>query len=146
MAFRKRKSSRAQTRKKSKNTIKFIVKVKNDFSKFFIREISRENLLGACRMEDGRITTQEEKDDVLNGLKCHFKGIPFITNGRIATMEDIGYAAFFYITASPLVRKWAEGYIHPFGISLELDLELHTTNIVCSSIDDWLRINRLFPI
>jgi hypothetical protein len=126
--------------------INFIVTVKNDFSKALIREISRENLLGACRMEDGQITTQEEKDSVLNALKYHFYGRPFITKGRIATMEDIHYAALFYISASPLVRKWAEGYIHPFGITLELDLEQHTTKIFCSSIDDWLNINRLFPI
>jgi hypothetical protein len=44
---RKTKSSRAQT---TKNTIKFIVTVKNDFSKCFIREISSGNLLGACRI------------------------------------------------------------------------------------------------
>ena len=126
--------------------IKFIVTVKSDFSKVLMRDIRRENLLGACRMEDDRITTQEEKDDVLNVLKHHFYDRPFITNGRIATIDDIHYAAFCYITASPLVRKWAEGYIQPFGITLELDLEQHTTKIFCSSIDDWLRINRLFPI
>ena len=131
---------------KKRNMIKFIVTVKSDFSKVLIREISRENLLGACRMEDGQITTQEEKNDALNALKYYFNGMPFITNGRIATMKDIHYAAFFYITASPLVRKWVEEKEFPFGIKLELDLEHHTTNILCSSIDDWLRINRLFPI
>jgi hypothetical protein len=144
MAFRKRKSAQAQIRKKTKNTIKFIVTVKNDFSKFFIRDISRENLLGACRMEDDQITNQEEKNDVLSALKCHFKGIPFKTNGRIATMEDIDYAAFFYVSASPLVRKWVEGNKKPFGITLELDLEQHTTNILCSSIDDWFGMNNLY--
>ena len=131
---------------KKRNMIKFIVTVKSDFSKVLMRDISRENLLGACRMEDDRITTQEEKNDVLNALKYHFYSRPFITNGRIATIDDIHYAAFFYITASPLVRRWAEERIHPFGITLELDLEQHETNILCSSIDDWLKINRLFPI
>ena len=50
---------------KKRNMIKFIVTVKSDFSKVLNREISRENLLGACRMEDGKITTQEEKNDAL---------------------------------------------------------------------------------
>ncbi len=128
----------------NKNAIMFIVTVKSDFSKVIMSEITRENLLGACRMEDGQITTQEEKNDVLNALTYHFNGMPFITNGRIATMKDIHYAAFFYITASPLVRKWVEEKEFPFGITLELDLEQHTTNILCSSIDDWMEINRLF--
>ena len=131
---------------KKRNMIKFIVTVKSDFSKVLIREISRENLLGACRMEDGQITTQEEKNDVLNALTYYFKGMPFITNGHIATSSDAHIAAFIYITASPPVRKWVEERFYPFGITLELDLEHHTTNILCSSIDDWLRINRLFPI
>ena len=124
--------------------IKFIVTVKNDFSKFFIRELKREALLGACRIEDERVTTQEEKDDVLNLLKCYFKGIPFEKNGQTDTTEDISYAAFFYISASPLVRKWVEGHFHPFGITLELDLEQNTTKILCSSIDDWFRMNNLY--
>jgi hypothetical protein len=128
------------------NKIMFIVTVKNDISKVLIREISRENLFGACRMEDDQITTQEEKNNVLKALVNHFNGIPFITNGRMARKEDIHYAALFYISASPLVRKWVEEKEFPFGITLELDLEHHTTNILCSSIDDWLRINRLFPI
>jgi hypothetical protein len=129
---------------KKRDAIKLIVKVKNDFSKFFIQELNRENLLGACRMEDDQITTQEEKDDVLNALSYHFKGIPFITNGHFAKSSDAHYAAFVYITASPLVRKWAEGHLHPFGITLELDLEKYTTQILCSSIDDWFRINNLY--
>jgi hypothetical protein len=129
---------------KDKNTIMFIVTVKNDFSKFLIRELKREALLGACRMEDERITTQEEKNDVLNALTYHFNGIPFITNGRIATLEDIHYAAFFYVSGSPLVRKWVEEKEFPFGITLELDLEQHKTKILCSSIDDWFRMNNLY--
>lgn len=128
------------------NKIMFIVTVKNDITKFIIREISRENLFGACRMEDDQITTQEEKNDVLNALKHHFNGIPFITNGHIATNRDAYFAAFVYITASPLVRKWVEGFYHPFGITLELDFEQHTTNIKCSSIDDWFRMNGLYQI
>jgi len=126
------------------NKIMFIVTVKNDISKVLIREISRENLLGACRMEDGQNTTQEEKDDVINALTYHFNGMPFITNGRIATMEDINYAAFFYVSGSPLVRKWVEEKEFPFGITLEIDLEQHTTKILCSSIDDWFRMNNLY--
>lgn len=131
---------------KKSTMIKFIVTVKNDFSKFFIQELKREILLAACRMEDERISTQEEKNDVLDALKCHFKGISFKTNGRTATMEDINYAAFFYITTSPLVRKWVEGHIPPFGITLELDLEQHKTKILCSSVDDWFRMNNLYQL
>jgi hypothetical protein len=136
--------NRSKILNKDKNTIMFIVTVKNDFSKVLIREIRRENLLGACRMEDGQITTQEEKNDVLNALTYHFNGIPFITNGRIASLEDIHYAAFFYVSGSPLVRKWVEEKEFPFGITLELDLEQHKTKILCSSIDDWFRMNNLY--
>jgi hypothetical protein len=131
-------------KKVNMNKIMFIVTVKNDISKFLMREISRENLFGACRMEDEQITTQEEKNDVLNALTYYFKGMPFITNGHIATSSDAHIAAFIYITASPLVRKWVEERFYPFGITLELDLEEHTTNILCSSIDDWFRINNLY--
>jgi hypothetical protein len=126
------------------NKIMFIVTVKNDISKFLMREIRREDLFGACRMEDDQITTQEEKNDVLNALTYYFKGIPFITNGHVATSSDAYFAAFVYITASPLVRKWVEERFYPFGITLELDLEQHETNILCSSIDDWFKINNLY--
>lgn len=129
---------------KNRNLIKLFVKVKNDFSKFFIHELKRENVLGACRMEDDKITTQEEKDDVLNALSYYFKGIPFVTNGHIATDRDAYFAAFVYITASPLVRKWVEEKEFPFGITLELDLENYTTQILCSSINDWFRMNDLY--
>ena len=55
----------SEKEKVNMNKIMFIVTVKNDISKFLMREISRENLFGACRMEDEQITTQEEKNDVL---------------------------------------------------------------------------------
>ena len=137
------KKSNALDSKKG-NVIKLMVKVKNDFSKFFIQELNRENLLGACRMEDDQKTTQDEKNVVLVGLTYHFNGISFKTNGRTATLEDIHYAAFFYVSGSPLVRKWVEEKEFPFGITLELDLANHTTQILCSSIDDWFRINNLY--
>ena len=76
------------------NKIMFIVTVKNDISKFLMREISRENLFGACRMEDEQNTTQEEKNDVLKALTYYFKGMPFITNGHIATSSDAPYCSF----------------------------------------------------
>lgn len=131
-------------KKENMNKIMFIVTVKNDISKFLIREISREDLFGACRMEDDQITTQEEKNDVLNALTYYFKGIPFNRNGLVASISDAYFAAFVYVKASPLVRKWVEGHIAPFGITLELDLEQNTTNILCSSVDDWFRINNLY--
>jgi hypothetical protein len=137
-------SGNNEKEKVDRNKIMFIVTVKNDISKFLMREIRREDLFGACRMEDDQITTQEEKNDVLNALKYYFKGIPFITNGHVATSSDAYFAAFVYITASPLVRKWVEERFYPFGITLELDLEQHETNILCSSIDDWFRINNLY--
>lgn len=137
-------SGNNEKEKVDRNKIMFIVTVKNDISKFLMREIRREDLFGACRMEDDQITTQEEKNDVLNALSYYFKGIPFVTNGHIATDRDAYFAAFVYITASPLVRKWVEERFYPFGITLELDLEQHETNILCSSIDDWFRINNLY--
>ena len=124
--------------------IKFIVTVKNDFSKFLIREISRGNLLGACRMEDDQITTQEEENDLLDVLKCYFKSIPININGRNGTINDVHYASLDYISASPLVRKWVEGNVNRFGITLQLDLEQHTTIITCDTIDDWFRKNNLY--
>jgi hypothetical protein len=95
-------------------------------------------------MEDDRITTQEEKNDLFDILKCHFKSIPININGRNGTINDVHYAALNYISASPFVRKWVEGNVDRFGITLQLDLEQHTTNITCDPIDDWFRKNNLY--
>ena len=126
--------------------IKYIVTVKNDFTKVLLGELIREQLLGACRMEDTQRTTEEEKKEVLTCMEYHFNNIPFISNGHIGTKDDALYSSFFYITASPVVRRWVEKNNQPFGITLELDLDQHTANIKCSSIKEWLKINRLIPI
>lgn len=126
--------------------IKFIVTVKNDFSKVLLQEITREQLLGACRMEDTVQSTEEEKSEVLTCLEYYFNDTPFIINGRISSINDALYSSFFYISASPLVRRWVEENNQSFGITLELDLVDHTTKILCSSINDWLSINRLISI
>ena len=126
--------------------IKFIVTEKNDFKKILLQEITREQLLGACRMEDAEQTTEEEKRVVLTCIEYYFNNIPFITNGHIGSRNDALYASFLYITASPDVRHWVEENNQPFGITLELDLEGHTTNLLCSSINDWMTINRLISI
>ncbi len=126
--------------------IQFIVTVKNDFRKVLLRELSREQLLGACRMEDTIQTNEEEKTEVLTVMEYYFNNITFITNGHIGSRYDALDASFFYITASPDVRHWVEEKNEPFGITLELDLEEHTANLQCSSIEDWMKINRLIPL
>jgi hypothetical protein len=120
--------------------------VRNDFEKFFIQEFSPEQLLDACRLEDIQKTSEAEKNNLLLALEYYFHNIPFWSNGRLATRDDIMYAAFFYVSASPLVRKWIEERGDNFGISLILDLECRRLRILCSDIDEWKRINDLVMI
>ena len=126
--------------------IHFMCSVRNDFEKFFIQEFSPEQLLDACRLEDIQKTSEAEKNNLLLALEYYFHNIPFWSNGRLATRDDIMYAAFFYVSASPLVRKWIEERGDNFGISLILDLECRRLRILCSDIDEWKRINDLVMI
>ncbi len=126
--------------------IKLIVTDKNNFSIVLIDSYDRESLLSACREEDEHKTTQQEKNQILDTLKFYLTNKPFIINGHMATKYDALYAAFLYVSASPLVRKWVEGNSQPFGITLEFDLINHTTDIKCSSIDVWLSMNQLIQV
>jgi hypothetical protein len=129
---------------KIKQVIKFIVTIKSDFTKVLIQQFHREQVLGACGMEDAQKTTEQEKNEMLLALDYYFSGIPFITNGRVCTNNDVLYAAFALVTASDLVRKWVEKRDQPFGITLDLDLNTHTYKLYCDSVEGWYRRNRLF--
>lgn len=126
--------------------ISLIVTVKDDFTKVLLQEFQREQILGACREEDNRITTRQEINEMHLCLEYYFSGIPFNNNERFGTKDDALYAAFGIVTASEYVRNWAETYEQDFGITLDLDLDTRTSKILCSPMQEWLKINRLFKI
>lgn len=120
--------------------IKFIVTEKNNNGKYLIQEFRKKIVLEACRVEDKQKSTEEELNAVLKIICYYFNGIPFITNRGIGTKEDALYAAFYFITASPLVKKWAEKSKEPFSISLEIDHLNQTTEIKCVPNTDFFRV------
>jgi hypothetical protein len=124
--------------------VKLMVSVRRDFSKFIVHDFHREQILGACRIEDSRKTTNQEKNDMLLCLQYYFNGVPLLKNGDVFDINYALCAAFSYVTASAEVRRWIESDQESFGITLSLDLENCTCNLCCTSTEEWYRRNQLF--